>query len=251
MKSFEDYLEDENKKENLKRERDIEFRKRRKQIKEETRQHRMSCLFMLAVVAWMIVIILVILGPIRDKYFGSDDIVEQPPIAVEPIETPSEPIINDVQEEPVVDVPEEPVASETISVTGENKIKIATMMAKTMYGEGRGLASVTEQASVGWTILNRCDAGYGTIEAIITAEKQFAYSPNFPTVDDYGRDLFALAEDIIARWEREHAGETDVGRVLPKEYLWFRGDGKHNHFRDAYKRPYNVWDWSLESPYEE
>ena len=144
----------------------------------------------------------------------------------------------------------EPVIPETISVTCENRIKIATMIAKTMFGEGRGLASVTEQACVAWTILNRCDAGYGTIEMIITAANQFCYSADFPTVDDYGRDLFALAEDIISRWEREKSGESDVGRVLPKEYIYFHGKNGHNWFRVEFRDYSNPWDYSLPSPYE-
>lgn len=44
-------------------------------------------------------------------------------------------------------------------------------------------------------------------------------------------------------------GETDTGRVLPSDYLWFSGDGKHNYFRNAYKGG-ETWDWSLPSPYE-
>lgn len=55
--------------------------------------------------------------------------------------------------------------------------------------------------------------------------------------------------DVLSRWERERNGETDVGRVLPSGYMWYRGDGVHNHFRDAYKGG-TAWDWTLESPYE-
>ncbi len=44
-------------------------------------------------------------------------------------------------------------------------------------------------------------------------------------------------------------GEADVGRVLPSDYLWFTGDGKRNHFRNAY-RGGQIWDWSLPTPYE-
>ena len=41
-----------------------------------------------------------------------------------------------------------------------------------------------------------------------------------------------------------------IKRVLPPEYMWFHGDGRHNHFRDSY-RGGNRWDWSLDSPYED
>ena len=55
---------------------------------------------------------------------------------------------------------------------------------------------------------------------------------------------------MIERWLNEKDGETEVGRVLPREYLFFTGDGKHNHFRTEWDGG-QVWDWSLQSPYEE
>lgn len=125
------------------------------------------------------------------------------------------------------------------------------MIAKVIYGEARGIASVTEQACVAWTILNRVDAGYGTIEEVVTAPNQFCYRRNAPTVDDYGRDLAALAGDVISRWEREKAGESNIGRVLPAEYLYYWGNGRHNFFTKAYRSRSSTWDYSLESPYEE
>lgn len=127
---------------------------------------------------------------------------------------------------------------------------VATMIAKTIYGEARGTYSITEQACIIWTMLNRVDAGYGTLEEIITAKYQFAYKASFPTTDDYGRDLVALAKDVIARWESEKSGKTDVGRVLPQGYLWYSGDGSHNYFRNSYSNYSQRWDYSLSSPYE-
>lgn len=125
------------------------------------------------------------------------------------------------------------------------------MIAKVIYGEARGIESVTEQACIAWTILNRVDAGYGTIEEVVTAPYQFCYRRNAPTIDDYGRDLTALAEDVISRWEREKAGESNIGRVLPKEYLYYWGNGRHNFFAKAYRNYSSPWDYSLESPYDE
>ena len=61
--------------------------------------------------------------------------------------------------------------------------------------------------------------------------------------------LWLLSEDVLTRWQREKDGETEVGRVLPPDYLWFSGDGYHNYFRNAY-RGGNTWDWEYESPYE-
>ena len=128
----------------------------------------------------------------------------------------------------------------------------ASAIAKVIYREARGVSSIMRQAAVGWCILNRVDAGAGDILSVCMAPNQFAYSYNTPTIDDYGRDLLALAEDVLSRWERENAGETNVGRVLPKAFRYFSADpsGIDNIFRDSWKAPYNIWDWSLPNPYE-
>lgn len=125
----------------------------------------------------------------------------------------------------------------------------AVMMARVMFLEARGIQSKTEIACIGWTILNRVDAGYGSIQKCITAPNQFAYRASAPTTSDYGYDLIALATDVLNRWSREKAGQAAVGRVLPKGYLWYAGDGKHNYFRNQYKGG-TRWTYSLPSPYE-
>lgn len=125
----------------------------------------------------------------------------------------------------------------------------AAIIAKVIYGEARGVYSLTEQACVAWTILNRSDAGYGSIEEVAKADSQFCYNEDFPTVDDYGRDILKLAYDVLNRWEAEKSGESDVGRVLPADYLWFYGDGEHNYFRNNYNDFSQVWEYELESPY--
>ena len=120
------------------------------------------------------------------------------------------------------------------------------VMAKILYREARGISSKTEQACVCWVICNRVDAGYaGTPTEVMTSPSQFAYIENTP-IDP---ELYALAGDVLERWNREKNGETDVGRVLPKDYLWFSGDGAHNHFRNQYSGG-SRWDYSLPSPYE-
>lgn len=126
----------------------------------------------------------------------------------------------------------------------------AELIAKTLYGEARG-CSTTEQAAVVWCILSRVDAtGYGmgrSVEHVITFPNQFlGYSANNPVLPE----LYDLAVDVLTRWEREKLGETDVGRVLPREFMWFAGDSRHNYFRDAYIYG-QTWDWSLSSPYED
>jgi hypothetical protein len=120
------------------------------------------------------------------------------------------------------------------------------MAAKVLYNECRGVASITNQACVVWTICNRVDAGYAeTVSEVITQPYQFSYNPNAPVWDE----LYELATDVLDRWNKEKNGEEDVGRVLPSDYLWFSGAGTHNNFRNAF-RGGTRWDYSFPSPYE-
>lgn len=121
----------------------------------------------------------------------------------------------------------------------------AEALARLMWAEGRGIPSDTEKASIAWCAINRVEAGYGSLWEAITAPGQFAYRPSAP-VDPH---LYELAKDILIRWDMERCGYEDVGRVLPKSYLWFTGDGSRNYFRDACKNG-TVWRWTLVSPYE-
>ena len=130
----------------------------------------------------------------------------------------------------------------------DSHIEIA---AKIIYNEARsvkdncGVSGDCHRAAVVWCILNRVDAGYGDFEEVATAPNQFAYSSNTPVKEEFCK----IAEDVLDRWSQEKAGIEDVGRVLPQDYLWFRGNGKVNIFRNKYKGNYNIWDWSLPDPY--
>lgn len=128
----------------------------------------------------------------------------------------------------------------------------ATIIAKIMYGEARGIKSKTEIACIGWCILNRVDAGMGkNIQSVALAANQFYYKAGAPTVSDHGYDLVALATDVLDRWSREKAGQSNVGRVLPKQYKWYAGDGSHNWFYPSWpcKRAQR-WNFkSVSSPY--
>ena len=109
-----------------------------------------------------------------------------------------------------------------------------------------GVSGDCHRAAVIWCILNRVDAGYGDFEEVATAPNQFAYYQNTRIV----KEFYELAEDVLDRWSQEKAGIKDVGRVLPQDYLWFRGNGKVNIFRNKYKGDYKIWDWSLPDPYD-
>lgn len=125
----------------------------------------------------------------------------------------------------------------------------AEYIAKTIYGEAM-VCSTTERAAVAWCILNRADdardATPAGVIAVVTKPHQFhGYAEGNPLLPE----LKELALDVIGRWLDEKDGNTDTGRVLPREYLFFSGDGKHNHFRTEWDGG-RTWDWSLSSPYE-
>ena len=122
------------------------------------------------------------------------------------------------------------------------------MLAKLIWGEARGVESITEKAAVAWCVLNRVDAkGYpNSIKAVITQPHQFVgYDEDYPVTKEHR----LIAKDVLCRWYAEKAGEKDVGRVLPKEYVYFTGDGSRNHFTSEW-RSEDTWNWRLASPYE-
>lgn len=124
-----------------------------------------------------------------------------------------------------------------------------TRLAKTIWGEARGVTSKAEKAAVVWCIFNRIDdpRWEDTIEEVCTTSQFHGYDPDNP-VDP---ELYDLALDVYARYYREKAGDGASGRTLPKEYVYFHGDGDVNHFRIEYESTGEFWDWSLPSPYVE
>lgn len=125
----------------------------------------------------------------------------------------------------------------------------AELIAKILYRECRGVKSDAEKAAVVWCILNRVDSLIAyfpdTIQEVAKQPHQFAYIEDTPVESD----LYNLAVDVLIRWHNEKSGQTNVGRTLPIEYVYFIGDGQHNHFSIEWKsRVY--WNWSLDNPYE-
>lgn len=119
------------------------------------------------------------------------------------------------------------------------------ILAKLVWGEARGVETTEEKAAVVWTVLNRVDdSGYpNTIEEVVKQESQFdGYDETYP-VDE---ELLDICIDVVERWYSEKKGIIDIGRVLPKEYLYFSGDGIRNYFTTSEG---TVWDWSYDSPY--
>lgn len=118
-------------------------------------------------------------------------------------------------------------------------------IAKLLYAECGSVKSKTEQACVAWALLNRVDMTGSSIHYIIRRPKQYA----FYQTTKVDKTLLSLAYDVLERWNKEKNGDKSIGRVLPKDYIYFSGDGKHNYFRNKYKGNYTVWDYSLQSPY--
>ena len=126
----------------------------------------------------------------------------------------------------------------------------AILLAQVTWGEARGL-DIMRQSAVMWCVLNRlsddrfAQYNYQTIEDVITHPNQFYWGSSFPVTDE----LFALANDVLARWHMEQNELLlNSGRTLGERFCWFRGDGKDNYFRDAYSGG-NIWNWAFGSPY--
>lgn len=127
-----------------------------------------------------------------------------------------------------------------------------TALAQMGWGECYGMASDTEISASFWCVLNRFDSGdpyYANCKSIADIVKQpgafHGYSSYHP-VDDH---LVWLARDVLDRWTAEKNGETDVGRTLPREFMYFWGDGTHNHYTTEYQG-WVTYDWSLATPYD-
>lgn len=122
-------------------------------------------------------------------------------------------------------------------------------LAKMLYGEARGVTSDMEKAACVWVVLNRVDDPRypDTALEVLEAPAQFAgYSQDNPITEE----LKALAADVLTRHHAEKTGAADVGRVIPREYLFFTGDGEQNYFTAEWNSA-DTWGWNLENPYEE
>ena len=125
-------------------------------------------------------------------------------------------------------------------------------LAKMVYGEALITHSDMEMSAVVWCVVNRFISGdpyyskcHSLYDIVVQKSQFFGYSTNNP-VDEH---IEWLVIDVLDRWSREMDGETDVGRTLPQDYLFFHGNGRHNLFTKTYGSA-NHWDWSYENPYD-
>jgi hypothetical protein len=106
---------------------------------------------------------------------------------------------------------------------------------KMMPGEFNG-TSITERAQPVWCALNRIDSNepdfrnIKTLTQAITHGMFHGYYSSNSVLPEYK----ALAIDVITRWINEKLGFENVGRVLPPEFTFFSGTGKHNIYRTMY-----------------
>lgn len=111
-------------------------------------------------------------------------------------------------------------------------------LARMLYGEDRGndwsVEGVMRKAAVVQVALNRLDAWggklFGGSDAIVRHSQFHGYERDNP--------VQSWAMDVVRRvcdgWEAEQAGEINLYRVLPADYLYFAARRGVNRFRNAY-----------------
>lgn len=151
----------------------------------------------------------------------------------------------------VDEISAEPVASQRDgepTPAWEPEVEDVEMLAKLIWGEARGIPSTTEKAAVVWCVLNRVDSPKypDTVAEVVTQRHQFVgYKTSNPATEEF----IEIARDVLVRWYSEKNGTSDVGRVLPKDYLYFTGDGVRNYFTAEWSSSAVKYGWTLPSPY--
>lgn len=124
-------------------------------------------------------------------------------------------------------------------------------LSQMLYGEARGVKSTTNQAACVWVVLNRVDDDRwpDNVIDVLSQPWQFGgYDECYPVTDE----LRELAADVYDRWQAEHDGEEDVGRVIPDDYYFWCGSkrGVCNYFRKEFDSQ-ELWQFTWASPYED
>ena len=126
-------------------------------------------------------------------------------------------------------------------------------LCKMVWGEALITHSDMEMSATVWCAINRLEsgdpyfAGCHSLYDIVTQPGQFyGYDESNP-VDPH---IEWLVNDVLSLWEKEADGGRVAGRTLPAEYLYFIGDGRHNHFTTEFMGGVE-WDWSYTNPYDD
>ena len=145
-------------------------------------------------------------------------------------------------------------------VDSNQALVLARMLACSVKAE----TSETKQAAVAWSVLYACNGPSGLSNANL--ERIYNRSDNpvkwydstvTNLTDNSGRDLMALAKDVIFRYNAWKSGNIYVGQVLPNGYTWMStyNNGITSCRASQYGDDYNFPDaWSanksaLHSPY--
>ena len=107
--------------------------------------------------------------------------------------------------------------------------KEAEYIAKTIWGEARGISAL-EQEKVVWCILNRVDSSkyQDTIIKVVTSGAFHGYHKSNPIWEEH----YTLALEVIAKWLYEKDGGI-IERPLASDYYYFSAsqDGTYHIFR--------------------
>jgi len=146
-----------------------------------------------------------------------------------------------IEEEPTV------INTETVKPYDEETIEVLT---NTLYGEARGIKGDHKKAAVIWCILNRYDNGnYGkTIIDVATAPNQFCGYVKDRVYNDL--NSYNHCREIVIDVLDRYYTDEQIGRTLPKDYLYFVAHNGDNVFTQKWQGT-DYWDWSLGSPYND
>lgn len=191
-------------------------------------------------------IICLLVSPAPDIPTGQDDTTAEAAITTTAATSPTPEPEPEPYTEPVATTAEN-TEPEVVQLSFMFTSEDVELIGRTIWGEAGGVASKAERAAVAWCILNRADLWHQSIKEVVTAPAQFqGYRPE----GDCPREHLDLAADVLTRWEAEHQGATEVGRVIPREYLFFMGDGERNHFTTEWLGT-DCWGWTLPDPYNQ
>ena len=108
------------------------------------------------------------------------------------------------------------------------------LLSRMVWGEGRGV-SRNEQKLIVWTALNRVDhRNYpNTIAGVVWARGQFVgYSSRHPVTVA----IRQMTMEVLEAWDRGEQAKVYPPFARTPNYLYFHGDGRHNWFRETFRR---------------
>lgn len=162
-------------------------------------------------------------------------------VANTPTDTPTDtPTETDVSPTETAPLPEDMDERGYLQFVSQREIEMLACIVDWEIGSG----TLIEKQAVVWCVLNRVDAGSAggfrdTVYGVLTQSGQFRSYYGTGSNESYN-----IVVDCLTLWQMEkQSGYPIDGRVLPRDYCWYHGDGRHNYFRNAYSGG-SYWDWS-------